>query len=284
MSRPVQVAGLTLRSPLILAAGCAGRELAAYVDLEAVGAVVTRSITLDPRSGGPTPRIVESASGLLHTTGWPNPGLEVFSATELPELLRTGARVFVSIIGSSLGEYAELARRLAHTPGVSAVEVNLAAVDAAAHGLLDIREPYQVARAVAAVAGELPPGVPAIAKLRHDEARVIESARAAAEAGAGAVVVGNAAPARLPDGRPAGLGGAAIAPLALRQVAEVATSLLALDVIGGGGVRTSADVRAHLAVGAVAVQVGTALLHDPQTPSRILEGLGPASAGSTEGP
>lgn len=281
-AEPVRVAGLTLRAPLILASGCAGRELAAYTALDAVGAVVTRSITLDPRPGGPTPRVVESPSGLLHSTGWPNPGLEVFCATELPELVRLGARVFVSIIAASLGEYAELARRIGRTPGVSAVEVNLAAPDAAAHGLHDAREPFHVARVVGAVASELPPGVPAIFKLRHDPLHAVEAARSAADAGAAAVVVGNAASGVLPDGRPAGLGGPAIAPLALQQVREVAGALPQLDVVGGGGIRSADDVRRHLAAGARAVQIGTALLHDPRTPSRILEALAPAPS-ATEG-
>lgn len=270
----VVVAGLTLRNPVMLAAGCAARELHPHTPLDSVGALVTRSITLTARPGAPMPRILEAPAGLLHSVGHPNPGLDAFLAVELPELVRLGARVVVSVAGAQLGDLAELARRLGQLPGVAALEVDLATPDAAAHGLFEAREPFQVAGAVGAVARELPPGVPLLAKLRPDAARVVESARTAAEAGAQAVVVGGAVPAALPDGRPAGLSGPAIAAISRRCVALVREALPGLDVVAGGGVATAADAQALLDLGAVAVQVGSAVLHDPLAPTRILEGLG----------
>src|SRR6478609_8121884 len=119
-----ELAGLTLASPVLVASGCGGtgRELEPYVDLSTLGGFVTRSITLDARNGAAAPRIVETPSGLLHAEG-PNPGLEHFLATELPWLVRSGTRVVVSVAARSLGEYAELARRLGRAPGLSAIEV-----------------------------------------------------------------------------------------------------------------------------------------------------------------
>ena len=271
------LAGLRLASPVVVAAGCGGtgRELAAYGALEALGAFTTRTITLDARRGGPVPRLLETPSGLLHATGLPNPGVDGFLATELPWLLQQRARVVVSVAARSLGELAELARRLGTAPGVSAVEVNVSPPDTGPEPeLMSAREPFQVGAAVAAVERELPRGVPVLAKLRPDAVRVVEAARAAVDAGAQALVVGQALPASMPDGRAAGLSGPAVGPLALRCLVEV---LEAVDVpvVAGGGVATVADVRARLALGAVAVQVGAALLHDPTTAARLVAALDP---------
>jgi len=274
----VTLAGLTLASPVLVAAGCGGtgRELAAYGDLHRLGGFVTRSITLDARPGGAMPRIVETPGGLVNAIGFHNPGLEQFLAIELPWLVRQGARVVVSIAGSTMGEYADLARRLGSAPGVSALEVNLSAPDATGPHVFDVREPFQAGGVVSAVRRDLPRGIPVLAKLRTDVFRVVETARTVVEAGADAVVIGNALPAALPDGRPGGLSGPAIRPLALRCLADTHAALPDVPLIASGGIGTIADVRAFLGAGAVAVQVGTALLHDPTTAHRLvaeLEGL-----------
>lgn len=256
------LAGLELASPVLVAAGCGGtgRELAPYADVAALGGVVTRSITLDPRPGAKAPRIVETPSGLLHAAG-PSPGLEPFLASELPWLARSGTRVVVSITGATLGEHAELARRLGRAPGLHAIEVPVAG------------EPFAAAGLVAAVVRDLPAGLPVLAKLRPDLLRVVETARAVLDAGAAAVVVGDAQPAALPDGRPAGLSGPAIRPIALRCVSEVHAALPDAEIVGGGGIATVDDARSFLAAGARAVQVGTALLHDPTTAARLAAAL-----------
>jgi dihydroorotate dehydrogenase (NAD+) catalytic subunit len=271
----IDLAGLTLSSPVLTASGCGGtgRELAAYGALDRLGAFVTRSISLNARPGGPLPRILETPSGLVHATGLPNPGLDHFLATELPWLLQEGARVIVSIVGSSLGEYAELARRLGRAPGVSAIEVNLSSPDAIGSGVFDVREPFHAAGAVSAVHRDLPRGLPVLAKLRPDVLRVVEAARTVLDAGAAAVVVGNALPAAMPDGRPAGLSGPAVRPLSLRCVTEVHGALPEAQIVGVGGISTADDAWSFLAAGATAVQVGTALLHDPTTADRIAREL-----------
>ncbi|WP_168929579.1 dihydroorotate dehydrogenase [Nocardioides sp. GY 10127] len=279
MTGPVRLAGLTLASPVLVASGCGGtgRELAGYAPLSTYGAFVTRTITLTARPGGPAPRVLESPAGLLHATGLPNPGLTAFCATELPALVQAGARVVVSVAGESVAEVAEVVSGLARTSGVSAVELALSLPDAEVAGVRTPREPFATTRLVEAAVAQLPPGVPLLAKIWPDPVRAPEHARAAVEGGAAAVVVGGAQPAAFPDGRHAGLSGPAVAPLALRAVAEVVKSLdlagLRADVVGCGGIATVADARAHLDAGAVAVAVGSALLTDPTAAARIAEGL-----------
>ena len=262
-----------LPGPVMVAAGCGGtgRELAAYVGPDGLAGLdlVTRSITLDARPGGPGPRLVEVPGGLVNAVGLPNPGLEHFLATELPWLVRAGVRVTVSIAGASMGEYADLARRLSRAPGVAGLEVNVGAPDDVGLGLFEAREPYHSASVIAAVRREFPADRPVLAKLRPDVSRIVEGARACHEAGATAVVIGNAVPAAFPDGRAGGLSGPAIAPIALRCVAAVHEALPDLPTIGCGGVHDVASARPYLAAGAIAVQVGTALLHDPTTVARL---------------
>jgi len=271
----VELAGLTLASPILVASGCGGtgRELVSYVDLNRLGAFVTRSITLDPRAGGPMPRIVETPAGLVNAIGFHNSGLEHFLATELPWLMQQGARVIVSIAGATMGEYAELARRLGTAPGVAALEVNLSAPDAGGGGVFDAREPFQAGGVVSAVRRDLPRDIPVLAKIRSDVVRVVEAARTVVEAGAAAVVVGNALAASMPDGRPGGLSGPALRPVALRCVAEVHAALPTAQIVASGGVGAPTDVRAFLDAGATAIQVGTSLLHDPTTATRLIDAL-----------
>lgn len=262
-------------NPVLVASGCGGtgRELASYGDLGALGGFVTRSITLRARPGAPGPRIVESPSGLVNAIGLQNPGVEAFLADELPVLVDLGAAVVPSIAGHSLGEYAEVARTLGRAPGVVALEVNLSVPDAAGAEVLDLRETFDAANVVAACRRDLAHGVLLLAKLRSDPHRVVEMARAVAEAGADAVVVGNAVLASMPDGRPGGLSGPAIGPLALRCVRLVCDALPGTPVIGVGGITDARDARALLGAGARAVQVGTALFHDPTSAHRILADL-----------
>ncbi len=272
--------GWPFTNPVLTASGCGGngRDLAAYGDLSSLGGFVTRSVTLQPRPGGAEPRIVESPSGLVNAIGLQNPGVTAWLDDELAPLVELGATVVVSIAGHSLGEYAELTRTLGRSPGVAALEVNLSAPDPLGSGLLDAREPFQAASVIGSCRRDLREGVLLLAKLRCDVARVAEVARAVTEAGADAVVVGNALPAALPDGRAGGLSGPAIRPQALRCVAEVVRALPDTPVIGCGGIMDADDARAHLAAGARAVQVGTALFHDPTAAFRIAAQLATAVA------
>jgi dihydroorotate dehydrogenase (NAD+) catalytic subunit len=269
---------LTLTNPVMVASGCAtGRELEPFGVLDDLGALVTRSVTLDPRTGGPPPRAVETPSGLLSATGLQGSGLQGFLATELPWLAQQQVRTVVSIAGQNLGEWAELSRRVGTSPGVTAVEVNLSwPSDVAA------RSPYQAEKIVAAVRRDMPRGVTVLAKVAPDVHHVVDVTRAVVEAGADAVVVGHGLPGLVLDARTLrpGLGsgtgdlsGPAVHAVALRCIWEVHSALPGVHLVGSGGVRTGFDALAMLAAGARAVQVGTTVLHDPGAPVRIASEL-----------
>ncbi|HEX6235785.1 MAG TPA: dihydroorotate dehydrogenase [Acidimicrobiales bacterium] len=271
---------VTLANPVMVAAGCggSGRELDPFVDLARLGALVTRSVTLDPRAGGPPPRAVETPSGILSDTGLQGAGLQGFLATELPWLAQRQVRTVVSIAGQNLGEWAELARRVGLSPGVTAVEVNLAWPP----GAVAARDSYQAGKILAAVRRDMPRGIPVLAKLAPDVHHVVDVARAVVKAGADAVVVGHGLPGLALDPltlRPSlgngtgSLSGPAVHAVAMRCLWEVHSALPEVALVGSGGVRNGLDALAMLAAGARAVQVGTTVLHDPGAPDRIVAEL-----------
>jgi dihydroorotate dehydrogenase (NAD+) catalytic subunit len=269
---------LTLANPVMVASGCAtGRDLEPFGVLEELGALVTRSVTLDPRAGGPPPRAVETPSGLLSDTGLQGNGLQSFLATELPWLAQHQVRAVVSIAGHNLGEWAELARRVGLSPGVAGVEVNLAWPEGT-----PARDSHQAGKIVAAVRRDMPRGITVLAKIAPEVHHVVDVARAVVKAGADVVVVGHGLPGLALDHRtlrPAlgsttgTLSGPAVHAVALRCVWEVHAALPEVHLVGSGGVRTASDALAMLAAGARAVQVGTTVLHDPQAPARIVSEL-----------
>ena len=271
---------VTLANPVMVAAGCggSGRELEPFVDLARLGALVTRSVTLDPRAGGPPPRAVETPSGILSDTDLQGAGLQGFLATELPWLAQRQVRTVVSIAGQNLGEWAELARRVGLSPGVAAVEVNLAWPP----GAVAARDSYQAGKILAAVRRDMPRGIPVLAKVAPDVHHVVDVARAVVKAGADAVVVGHGLPGLALDPltlRPSlgsgtgSLSGPAVHAVALRCLWEVHAALPEVALVGSGGVRNGLDALAMLAAGARAVQVGTTALHDPGAPDRIVAEL-----------
>lgn len=271
-------------NPVMTASGCAaaGRELHQFFDVSDLGAVVTKSILRDPRSGRPTPRMAETPSGMLNAIGLQGPGVTSFLTRDLPWLLQHDARPIVSIAGSSLAEYAELARRVGNAPGVAAIEVNISCPNVDNRGLVFACDPFQAARAVGVVRRETPRGVPVFAKLSPDVTSIVEVAEAVAEAGADGLVLINTllgVSIDLMTLRPTlgsttgGLSGPAIKPLALRAVWQVAQALPGLPLVGVGGIRTGADALEFLLAGASAIQVGTAIFNDPSAPRRVLTEL-----------
>ena len=277
------VGDLLLPNPVMTAAGCAvsGRELDQFCDVTRLGAFVTRTVTLDPRSGWPTPRVAETPSGVLHATGLQNPGLEGFLATELPWLAQRQARTVVSIAGQTLGEYAELARRVGASPGVSAVEVNLASPNRDTKGRLFGGDAYQAGKVLAVVRRDVPRGVPVLAKLVPDCA-VVDVAGAAVANGADAVVLAHGFAAMALDRttwRPtlgagtAELSGPAVHALAVRRVWDVHAAMPEVPLVGVGGIATGYDALEMLLAGAAAVQLGSVLFRDPAAPTRVLEEL-----------
>ena len=278
------LAGITLPNPVMTASGCAaaGKELDQFFDVAEVGAIVSGSITLDSRAGWPTPRMVETPSGMLNAIGLQGPGIDGFLATELPWLVQRKTRAIVSIAGSSLGEYAELARRVGNSPGVTAVEVNISCPNVEDRGLVFGCDPYQASKVINVVRRDVPRGIPVLAKLTPDVTSIVDVAEAVVNAGADGLVMVNTTLGMAIDpvtlrptlgGTTGGLSGPAIHPIAVRCVWEAHAAMPEVPIVGVGGVRTGFDALELLLAGAAAVQVGTVIFHDPSSPVRVVSEL-----------
>lgn len=274
------LAHVELPNPILTAAGCggSGRELAQFFDVTRLGALVTRSITMAPRAGRPTPRMAETPSGMLNAVGLQGPGVDVFLRQELTWLAERGARIVVSIGGGSVAEYTALARRIAEASGVTAVEINLSCPNVEDRGRVFARDGSAAAEVVASVRAATRYDVPVIAKLAPDVADVVAVARSCVDGGADALAMINTPIGMSIDVdtmRPAlaagtgGLSGPAIRPLAVRCVWQVHAALPGVPIIGMGGVTTGRDALELILAGACAVAVGTALFHDPYACPRI---------------
>jgi dihydroorotate dehydrogenase (NAD+) catalytic subunit len=275
---------LELPNPVLAAAGCAGagRELAQFIDVARVGAIISKSIMTEPRTGHPAPRLAETPSGLLNSVGLQGPGIDAFLQRDLPWLLSHGARAVVSIAGQTVREYGALAARLSDAAGVSAVEINLSCPNAEEAGRLFALDPATAGSVVAAVRASLRHDIPVFAKLSPDVTDIVAVAAACVGAGADGlslinVVLGMAIdPATM---RPAlagaygGLSGPAVRPVAVRCVWQVAEAFPGVPIIGTGGVRTGRDALELLLAGASLVGVGTAIVHDPSACSRVVREL-----------
>jgi dihydroorotate dehydrogenase (NAD+) catalytic subunit len=273
-----------LPNPILTASGCAaaGRELAQFFDVAKIGAVVTKSVLLAPRAGRPTPRMVETASGMLNSIGLQGPGIDAFLQRDLPWLLSRGARAVVSIAGASVEEYAELAGRLSEAPGVTAIEVNISCPNVADRGKVFACQPDAAAAVMAAVRARARRDIPVIAKLSPDVTDIVTVARACVAAGADGLAMINTLLGMAIDletMRPAlagvtgGLSGPAIRPVAIRCVWQVRAALPDVPIIGMGGVRTGQDALEFILAGADMVSVGTEIFHDPSACPRVLREL-----------
>jgi dihydroorotate dehydrogenase (NAD+) catalytic subunit len=269
-----------LPSPVLAASGCAGagRELAQFTDVARIGAVITKSVTLEPRAGNPAPRLAETPSGLLSSPGLQGPGIDAFLQRDLPWLLSRGARAVVSIAGHSVREYAELAVRLSDAAGVSAIEVNLGCPDASSAGRPFALDPAAAGQVVTQVRGSARYDIPVFAKLSPEVTDIVSVARGCVSSGADGLSLVNAVPGMSIDpvtlrpalaGMSGGVSGPAIRPLAVRCVWLVREAFPDVPLIGTGGIRTGRDALEFLAAGAAMVAVGTVLFHDPSACSRI---------------
>ncbi len=275
------IGGLRMKTPILLASGVVGygTEYAGLIDLDAVGAIVTKTITVKPRAGNRPPRLRETDAGLLNAIGLENVGLEAFLGEKLPEATELGVPIVPSIAGVSPSEYAALAGEIGGRPEVAAIEVNISCPNVERPRNPVWADPQATAGVVAAARGAT--GKTLLVKLSPNAADVLSVAEAAEQAGADALVVANTLPAmRIDLDRRAaslgnvtgGLSGRALMPVNLALVWKV-SEVVKVPIVGSGGIGTAEDALEYLMAGACAFQVGTALFAEPAAPARIVEAL-----------
>jgi dihydroorotate dehydrogenase (NAD+) catalytic subunit len=278
----VRVGSIELPNPVMTASGTAGHsdELAAYFPLDQLGAVVVKSLSVDPWPGNPAPRVHQVGAGMINSVGLQGPGLEEWAQRDLPRLTATGARVVVSIWGQRVGDFAKAAAVVAGIPGITAVEVNVSCPNIEDRRRMFAHSPAATAEVMTAV-GESCPALPRWAKLSPTVADLAEVAGAALATGAEAVTLINTALAMAIDveqRRPVlgsgpsggGLSGPAIHALAVRAVFDVRAAHPGAAIVGVGGVFRGEDAVELMMAGADAVQVGSATFRDPRAPLRVL--------------
>ncbi len=273
----VKLGSIELRTPIMTASGCCGygEELARAFGLSKLGALVTKSITLEPRPGHPTPRTAETAAGMLNAIGLANVGIESFVADKIPFLEKQDTTVVVNVAGSKISDYVEVCARLNDIPRVDMVEVNISCPNVAEGGIEIGTDPRMTEKTIAQVRRVF--SRPIIAKLTPNVTDISIAARAAEAGGAdvlslintlvGTSIDFNTWRPRLTNNR-GGLSGPAIKPVALAAVDKVYHSTK-LPLIGIGGIESAMDVVEFMLVGATAVQLGTSLFRDPQGPIKI---------------
>jgi dihydroorotate dehydrogenase (NAD+) catalytic subunit len=277
-----RVGSVLLPNPVLTASGTSGHgaELAPYLDLSSLGAVVVKSLSPGPWPGNPPPRVHEAAAGMLNSVGLTGPGVEAWLEEDLPRLVDSGARVVASIWGRSVEDFGKAAAMLAGAPPeVVAVEVNVSCPNVEDRDRMFAHSAPATEEALAATAAC---GRPRWAKLSPNAPDLVAIADAAVRGGAEAVTLVNTLlgmavdPAtrryRLGAGG-GGLSGAALHPVAVRAVHDVARARPELPIVGVGGVATAEDAAELLVVGASAVQVGTATFADPKAPAKVLRDL-----------
>ena len=277
----VTLGRLSLPNPVLVASGTFGyvREMAGFIHLERLGGVIPKTVTRRARAGNPTPRTVETASGLLNAIGLDNDGIDHFVEYHLPYLRTVGTPVIANIAGEDEAQFVEMAATLGRQPGVAAVELNISCPNVS-HGLDLGIDPLVVRRLIRGVRDACP--LPIIAKLTPNVTDIVTLARASLEGGADAVSLVNTFRGMAVDWRRrrpilandiGGLSGPAIKPLALRMVWEVSRALPTLPIIGIGGITSADDALEFLVAGASAVQVGTATFADPTVAETLLDAL-----------
>lgn len=281
MNLSVDLCGVRLKNPVIAASGCFGfgREMAAFSDLDALGGIALKAVTLERREGNPPPRVAETPSGVLNSVGLQNPGLAAFLREEVPWLETLDTALFANIAGSTSDEYCRVAEGMGET-AIPFVELNISCPNVREGGAAFGARPEQVGaitRAVRAVCRKK-----LIVKLSPNTADIAENALAAQEAGADGVSLINTLMGMAVDvhtRRPilgnvtGGLSGPAVRPVALRMVWQAARAVR-IPVIGMGGILTGEDAVAFLLAGARAVMVGTAHLIHPDACLRVAAGIG----------
>ncbi len=277
----VNVAGMALRNPIMTASGTFGygAEFAPYMDLQSIGAIVTKGLSLRPQAGNDTPRIIETPAGMLNAIGLQNVGIDAFVEKKVPFLRTVNTPCIANFFGNTVEEYAEMARRLDAIPEVAGLEMNISCPNVKCGGIQFGSDPVSAATVVAACRAAC--NKPLIVKLSPNVTDVVAMARACVDAGADSLSLINTLVGMAIDvktRRPVlanttgGLSGPAIKPVALRMVWQVAQAVK-VPLIGIGGIMSATDVVEFLLAGATAVQVGTASFVTPGIAQTIAEDL-----------
>ena len=282
----VDFAGIRLVNPVFTASGTCGYadELAEFMDVNCLGGFITKSITLRPRKGNATPRIVETDSGMLNAIGWANIGLDKFIEEKLPILEKMSAAVFVNIAGETIDEYVAVTQRLASEKAIAGFELNISCPNVKKSGISFGTEPEQVKEITSAVKNAVGEKV-LMVKLSPTVTDVSLIARAAVEAGADALSLVNTFTAMVVDiesrkpvlaNRTGGLSGPAIKPIAVYLVNKVYNEVAksrGIPILGMGGIRNASDAVEFIIAGASAVGIGTANFIEPDCAAKIIEGI-----------
>jgi dihydroorotate dehydrogenase (NAD+) catalytic subunit len=277
----VNLGGIVMAKPVTTASGTFGfgTEYQDYVNLRCLGALTVKSLTLQPRTGNPPPRIVETVGGMLNAIGLQNPGVNYFLTNILPELRTYQVPIIVSIAGETTEDYAALAHLLDQVPGVAGLEVNISCPNVKKGGLQFGSDPVSAAAVIAAIKKKT--GLPVIAKLSPNVTDITVIARSVARAGANALALVNtwlgmtidvARRAPVLANIFGGLSGPAIKPLAVRMVWQVSQAV-DIPIIGMGGIVSVTDALEFIMAGATAVAVGTGNFYNPGATQEIIDGL-----------
>jgi dihydroorotate dehydrogenase (NAD+) catalytic subunit len=267
-------------NPIFTASGCAGsgKELSQFFDLTELGAVVTKSIMLKPRSGRATPRMAETPRGMLNSIGLQGPGIDQFLEVDIPWLREQGATIVVSIAGESAEDYAVLARKLRAVPGLAALEVNISCPNVENRGQVFACHPASARAAIEAVRRNIGGELPIIAKLTPDVTSIVEIAQEVVAAGADAIALINTVLGMVINletmrphlgGKTGGLSGPAIRPVAVRAIYQVHAALPEVPILGMGGVSSGRDALELILAGASGVSIGTASFGNPHAAVEI---------------
>ena len=276
----VNVAGVTLKNPVMTASGTfgSGMEYSEFVDLSRLGAVVTKGVANVPWPGNPTPRVAEIRSGMMNAIGLQNPGIDLFCKRDIPFLKQYDTKIIVNVCGHTTEEYCETVERLAQEP-VDMLEINISCPNVKCGGISFGQDP----KAVEAITAEIKrhAAQPVIMKLSPNVTDITEIARAAEAGGADALSMINTLTGMKIDihrqtfaiaNKTGGVSGPAVHPIAVRMVYQTA-QVVNIPIIGMGGVQNAEDAIEFLLAGATAVAVGTANFHNPMTTVEVIDGI-----------
>jgi len=277
----VNIAGILMKNPVMVASGTFGygEEYAKYIDLNKLGAIVVKGLSLTPREGNPPPRIVETSAGMLNSIGLQNIGIDSFINEKLPFLEKFDTKVIVNFFGDSIDEYCDVAKKVDSVSGIHGLEMNISCPNKKEGWLEFGTNPDLAFRVVSAVRKNTK--LPLIVKLSPNVTDITVIAKAVSDAGADAVSLINTLSGMAIDIKTrkpklaniiGGLSGPAIKPVALKMVWQVAKTIK-LPIIGVGGIMTYEDAIEFMIAGASAVQIGTANFIDPASSEKIIDGL-----------